>query len=86
MHFKGKKMKENTIYIIDDEGKQVEMKIYLTFDYDDKQYVVVYEDNNIDELYPFVYDDGGNLYPVENEDELQIIEEVVSAYEQEEEK
>ena len=43
-------MKENTIYIIDDEGKQVEMKIYLTFDYDDKQYVVVYEDNNIDEL------------------------------------
>ena len=86
MHFKGKKMKENTIYIIDDEGKQIEMKIYLTFDYDDKQYVVVYEDNNIDELYPFVYDDEGNLYPVENEDELQIIEEVVSAYEQEEEK
>ena len=84
MHFKGKKMKENTIYIIDDKGKQVEMKIYLTFDYDDKQYVVVYEDNNIDELYPFVYDDEGNLYPVEDEEELQIIEEVVSAYEQEE--
>lgn len=83
MHLKGKTMKENSIYIIDDTGKEVEMKIFLTFDYNDKQYVVVYEENNEDDLYAFVYDDEGNLYPVENEDELDIVDEVVSAYEEE---
>ena len=76
-------MKENSIYIIDDTGKEVEMKIFLTFDYNDKQYVVVYEENNEDDLYAFVYDDKGNLYPVENEEELDIVDEVVSAYEEE---
>ena len=76
-------MKDNTIYIIDDDGKEVEMKIFLTFDYEDKQYVVVYDQNNEDELYPFVYDEQGNLFPVESEDELSVIDEVVSAYEQE---
>ena len=76
-------MSEDSIYIIDDKGKQVLMKIYLTFDANDKQYAVVYAQDNVDELYPFIYDDEGNLYPVENEDELSLIEEVVSAYEEE---
>lgn len=76
-------MKDNTIYIIDDDGKEVEMKIFLTFDYEDKQYVVVYDQNNEEELYPFVYDEQGNLFPVESEEELTVIDEVVSAYEEE---
>ncbi len=76
-------MKDNTIYIIDDDGKEVEMKIFLTFDYEDKQYVVVYDQNNEEELYPFVYDEQGNLFPVESEEELSVIDEVVSAYEEE---
>ena len=76
-------MKDNSIYIIDEQGKEVQMHIYLTFDYNDKQYVVVYENDNDDDLYPFVYDDQGNLFPVEDEDEMKIIEEVVSAYEEE---
>ncbi|MBR5341575.1 MAG: DUF1292 domain-containing protein [Erysipelotrichaceae bacterium] len=76
-------MKENSIFITDDDGKEVEMKIYFTFDMNDKNYVVVYEEGNEDELYPFTYDDEGNLFPVENEEEMQLIEEVVSAYEEE---
>lgn len=76
-------MKENTIYITDENGKEIEMKIYLTFDMNDKQYVVVYEEGNEDELYPLVYDNEGNLYPVENEEEMSLVEEVVSAYEEE---
>ena len=76
-------MKENTIYITDENGKEIEMKIYLTFDMNDKQYVVIYEEGNEDELYPLVYDNEGNLYPVENEEELSLVEEVVSAYEEE---
>ena len=76
-------MKENSIYISDENGKEIEMKIYLTFDMNDKQYVVVYEEGNEEELYSFVYDNDGNLYPVDNEEELSLIEEVVSAYEEE---
>ena len=76
-------MKEDSIYIIDDEGKEVQMKIYLTFDANNKQYVVVYQEGNEDDLYPFIYDDEGNLYQVEDPEELQLIEEVVAAYEEE---
>lgn len=76
-------MKEDSIYIIDDQGKEIQMKIYLTFDANDKQYVVVYEEGNEENLYPFIYDNNGNLYQVEDEEELQLIEEVVAAYEEE---
>ena len=76
-------MKENSIYISDENGKEIEMKIYLTFDMNDKQYVVVYEEGNEEELYSFVYDNDGNLYPVDNEEELSLIQDVVSAYEEE---
>ncbi len=76
-------MKENSIFITDDDGKEVEMKIYMTFDANEKQYVVVYEEGIEDELYPLIYDEQGNLYPVDDPEELAMIEEVVSAYEEE---
>lgn len=76
-------MKENSIFITDENGKEIEMKIYLTFDANNKQYVVVYEQDNEEELYPLVYDNEGNLYPVDDEEEMAMIEEVVSAYEEE---
>ena len=79
---KGTEMKENTIYITDD-GKEIEMKIYMTFEMNGKNYVVVYEEGNEDELYPLIYDEEGNLDPVEDEEEMSMIEEVVSAYEEE---
>lgn len=79
-------MEKDAIFITDDSGKEVQMRIYLTFEAEDKKYVVVYSDDNIDELYPFVYDDEGNLYQVETEEELQMIDEVVGAYEEEEKK
>ena len=75
-------MKEDSIYITDEDGKEIEMKIYLTFDANDKKYVVVYEEANEDILYSFVYDDS-NLYAVDDEEELAMIEEVISAYEEE---
>ena len=76
-------MSENSIFITDENGKEVEMKIYLTFDANDKKYVVVYSENNEDELYSFVYDDSGNLYQIESEEELKMVNEVVGAYEEE---
>ena len=77
-------MKEDRIFITDESGKERELHIYMTFDMNDRQYVVVYEQDHEDELYPFIYDDEGNLYPVEDEEEMAMVEEVVSAYEEEE--
>jgi len=76
-------MNKDSIFITDENGKEVEMKIYLTFDANDKKYVVVYSQDNEDELYSFVYDDNGNLYQIETDEELQMVEEVVGAYEEE---
>ena len=77
-------MKDNSIFITDEDGKEVEMKILMTFEANQKKYVVVYDEKNEDELYPFVYDDEGNLFAVEDEEEMAMIDEVVSAYEEEE--
>ena len=77
-------MKENSIFITDEDGKEVEMKILMTFEANQKKYVVVYDEKNEDELFPFVYDDEGNLFAVEDEEEMDMIDEVVSAYEEEE--
>ena len=76
-------MSENSIFITDENGKEIEMKIYLTFDANNKKYVVVYSDENEDELYSFVYDDEGNLFQIESEEELEMVDEVIGAYEQE---
>ena len=76
-------MSENSIFITDENGIEIEMKIYLTFEANDKKYVVVYSQDNEDELYSFVYDEDGNLYQIESDEELQMVDEVVGAYEQE---
>lgn len=77
-------MKEDSIFITDENGKEVQMHIFLTFEANNKKYVVVYSDDNEDELYPFIYDDEGNLYQVETIEEMEMIDEVVGAYEEEE--
>ena len=77
-------MKENSIFITDEDGNEVETKSLMTFEANQKKYVVIYDEKNEDELYPFVYDDEGNLFAVEDEEEMAMIDEVVSAYEEEE--
>lgn len=76
-------MSENSIFITDENGKEVEMKIYLTFDANNKKYVVVYSEDNEDELYSFVYDEDGNLFQIESDEEMQMVNEVIGAYEEE---
>ena len=79
-------MNEDTIIITDDQGNEVEFKIYFTFNANDKQYAILYQADNPEDLYPFVYDDNGNIESVDNEEEYNMIEEVLYAYENEEEK
>ena len=77
-------MDDNKIIITDEDGKETEMNILLSFDANDKEYVVCYFDGKEDEIYPFAYDEQHNLYYVENEDELSMIDEVVNAFDDEE--
>jgi len=76
-------MREDSIYITDEDGKEYEMRIYLTFDYNDKQFAILYNEEEQDNLYLFVYDDEGNIYQSEDENELAMAQEVIDAYEEE---
>ena len=71
---------DNSIYITDENGHEVKLNVYFTFDYDDTNYAICYEDGNEDELYPFKYDDDGHIYAVEDPEELSIINEVLEAF------
>lgn len=71
---------DNKIYITNAEGKEVAMNILFTFEAEGKKYVVVYEDVHEDELYALSYDEQGNLFTVEDEEELAMIEEVIAAF------
>ena len=76
---------DNVIYISDENGKEIEMNILLTFEANNKNYVVVYPKDNEDDLYAFIYDDKGNLNEVESEEELSMVQEVIDAFEEESE-
>lgn len=71
---------DNKIYITNAEGKEVAMNILFTFEAEGKKYVIVYEDVHEDELYALSYDEQGNLFTVEDEEELAMIEEVIAAF------
>ena len=71
---------ENKIYITDDNGKEIEMNILFTFDMEDKNYVVVYENNKEDDLFAFEYDEEGNLIMIEDDETLEKVQEVIDAF------
>ena len=71
---------DNKIFITDDNGKEVAMNILFTFDMDEKNYVVVYEDGKEDDLYAFEYDDSGNLIMIEDVGTLASVQEVIDAF------
>ena len=75
-------MNDNKIYITDDNGLEREMNILFTFDMNDKNYVVVYEGDNDEELFALQYDEDGNLYVVEDEEELEMVQEVIDAFDE----
>jgi len=78
---------KKTMIITDDSGEEQEMEILFTFQHEvsNKQYVIfsntdVPEDSEEKEIYVCSYDDEGNLENIEDEKELEMIQEVVSAF------
>lgn len=73
---------DNTIVVIDENGNEVEMEIVLTFEVDDKKFVLFkrFED---DDVYAYTYDEDGNLEAVEDEKDLDICSEVLATFQDE---
>lgn len=71
----------NKIILTDDEGNEKEFEILFTFDYEatGKQYVVVQNPANEDEVFGFSYNDEGEMFPVD-EEEFEIVAEVFDAW------
>ncbi|WP_294561982.1 DUF1292 domain-containing protein [uncultured Traorella sp.] len=77
----------NTLYVKDDNGKEVAMEILFTFANEEmgKQYVVFVDPNDDSgEVFASCYDDEGNLLPIETESEWEMVEEVLGAFNEEE--
>lgn len=70
---------EDTIYLTDEEGNEHRAQIILTFEYEDRNYVLLREEGD-ESVYAFTYDDEGNMYAVETEEELEYCEEVLDAF------
>lgn len=75
-----------TLYIKDENGKEVAMDILFTFESDEtkKQYVLFVNPNDeTGEVYASCYDDEGNLLPIETDEEWEMVEEVLGAFDEE---
>ena len=68
---------DNRLILTDENGQETEMEIVLTFDDEEhgRKYVLV--------KYPSKDEDEGNLEPVEDPEEFEMCQEVLGAFEEE---
>ena len=76
-------MEDNTIQVIDDNGNTIDFTVLFTFDSDEtgKKYVLYYNPEDEEpQVYSSIYDDEGNLFPIETPQEWDMIEEVFNSF------
>ena len=69
---------DDKILLIDENGEEREFELVVSIDIENKTYVLLSEDEESDDVYPFVIgqdEEGEVLMPVEDEDEFLLIEE-----------
>lgn len=80
-------LETNTMFVTDEDGNEKEMEILFTFEDEAKarKYVVFADpEAESEEVFASAYDDAGNLIPVETDEEWQMIEEVIGAFQEDE--
>jgi uncharacterized protein YrzB (UPF0473 family) len=85
-------MDKETMIVVDEQGNEIECEIVLTFKNDqfNKSYVIYAVPGDEEDLvtassYDEDATDGGELQPIESDEEWDMIEEVLSAFQDEEE-
>ncbi len=81
--------KDKMMLIEDENGNEVEVEILFTFESEDykKQYVVFVDPQSTgEEAFVYAYDENGNLFEITDSKEFEMIDEVLGAYLDEEEK
>lgn len=78
-------MIEKEIIIIDENGNELKMEIEFTYTDEEtgKEYVFYFDPADEDELFVASYDNEGNLYDVESDEELDKLEKVLDKYNEE---
>ncbi len=77
-----KQLNDDDIIIYDEEGKEYLFKILFTYENEKRgcEYCFIYEPSKEDEIIVMKYNEEHELFPVEDEDELEEAEEVLEAY------
>ena len=72
----------NEIIVYDGEGKEHHLKVLFTYDHEERKtsYVFFYDPNKEEDILCMKYDEDGNLFEIEDEDEYDEMEEVLNAY------
>lgn len=77
-----------SLFVTDEFGNEKRMEILFTFEDEDKnkKYVVFFdpESDAEEEVFASCYDDEGNLLPIETEEEWGMVEEVIGAFQEQE--
>ena len=78
---------EKQITIRDDEGNEHLMEILFTYEHDErgKKYVFLYTKDNPEEVIAMEYNDKGELFEIESDEEYEEVEEVFNAFMEEQE-
>lgn len=79
---------DDKILLIDENGEEREFELIVSIDIKDKTYVLLSEDDESDDVYPFVIgqdEEGEVLMPVEDEEEFLLIEEAYAQLMEDEE-
>lgn len=76
------KKKDNLIIIKDDSGIETEMEILFTYENEErkKSYVFFFDPNDEENVICMSYNDNGELFEIEDDEEYEEIEEVFAAY------
>ncbi len=77
---------DNRFFVADEEGNELEMEILFTFENGGSNYVVYFDPTTEEgDVFASKYDDENNLIPIENDEEWDMVEEVLGAFEADEE-
>lgn len=76
------KMQDDHIIITDDNGVESIFKILFTYDNEDRNasYVLFYSEENPEDIIAMKYNDGGELFEIDSDEEYDEVEEVLNTY------